>query len=134
MLARHSLNVGIGSEFGSAKGARGGGSRKIWCDMLLCLYLCPRRCPTFCTFEISVIPIASINGILLTDFKIGPFDNTVVEKLNGPGEPLRSPEKPSRIGLSDSRDVGRNSKREGLNRPGSGSDNVSSRGFRLFES
>src|SRR5256885_15659196 len=47
MLARHSATVGMGRELGKASGARGGGSWKIWCDTLLCLYLCPRRCPMF---------------------------------------------------------------------------------------
>ena len=45
-LLRHSLNVGTGNEAGSARGALGGGSRKTWCETLLCLYLCPRRWPT----------------------------------------------------------------------------------------
>src|SRR5947209_7395072 len=38
ILCLHSWNVGIGSEAGSAKGARGGGSRNIWCDTLDLLY------------------------------------------------------------------------------------------------
>jgi hypothetical protein len=44
-----SLSVGTGREAGSARGARGGGSRKIWCcaDTLLCLYLWPLRWPMF---------------------------------------------------------------------------------------
>ena len=45
-LFRHSLNVGTGNDAGSARGALGGGSRKTWCETLLCLYLCPRRWPT----------------------------------------------------------------------------------------
>jgi hypothetical protein len=38
----------MGSEAGNWSGARVGGSRNIWCETLLCLYLCPRRRPTSC--------------------------------------------------------------------------------------
>ena len=39
----------MGSEAGRTGGGRGGGSWKIWCwvEMLLCLYLWPRRWPMF---------------------------------------------------------------------------------------
>ena len=51
MDVQASRNVGIGRDAGRASGARGGGSRKIWCwvDTLLCLYLWPRRWPMFCS-------------------------------------------------------------------------------------
>lgn len=49
LLAHASLSVGIGSDAGNASGARGGGSRKIWCCALTleCLYLWPLRLPMF---------------------------------------------------------------------------------------
>ena len=65
MLARHSLNVGMGREFGKTSGARGGGSRNIWCETELCLYLWPRRCP-------------------MLDFVTGDLDMDVLWKLKGP--------------------------------------------------
>lgn len=83
---------------------------------------------------------------LLTDFNepIGPFDNVIGAKLNGCGEALREPLREALretlpsfeafcMDLSDSRDVGRTSRCEGLNRPGS--DRVdSSTGARDLES
>lgn len=77
MLPRHSVRVGIGREFGRANGARGGGSWKIWCEILLCLYLCPRRWLMFC-------------------FNTGPFARGIGLKLNGFGaSPSPVPPPPS---------------------------------------
>jgi len=47
MLALHSAKVGIGRELGRANGGREGGSRNIWWETLLCLYLWPRLWPMF---------------------------------------------------------------------------------------
>jgi len=45
-----SEKVGMGREAGRAKGARGGGSRKIWCcvETEECLYRWPLLCPMIC--------------------------------------------------------------------------------------
>ena len=65
-------------------GARGAGSRKIWCETLLCLYLWPRRWPTLCI----VTPLEDIRlgfvGAVLTDFVIGDLASDMGWKLNGP--------------------------------------------------
>jgi len=98
MLARHSANVGMGREFGKASGARGGGSRNIWCDTELCLYLCPRLCPMF--WEVRLAILRCLGGVEKgpdmglglglglgeprTDLTTGDFAIDTDWKLNGP--------------------------------------------------
>jgi len=70
LLVHASFRVGIGSEAGSASGARGGGSVKIWCCVLtlLCLYLWPRRLPMFFAIVLAfgnLILSPKVNGFVV---------------------------------------------------------------------
>jgi hypothetical protein len=91
LLVHASFKVGIGREAGSASGARGGGSVKIWCCVLtlLCLYLWPLRLPMFlCSLSafINLTLLPEANGLLShTEFAIaGESLMACVWKLNGP--------------------------------------------------
>src|ERR1700760_195098 len=91
MLARHSAKVGIGREFGRARGGRDGGSRKIWCETLLCLYLWPRLWPMFCLWEGDKSAslrctggLKKILGVPRTDLITGDFASVEGWKLKGP--------------------------------------------------
>lgn len=82
MLCQPSRHVGMGRELGRARGALGKGSRKIWCETLLCLYLWPRRCPTFC-FDISYSSVRDLDK-RLTDLATGEVERDVGWNLNTP--------------------------------------------------
>lgn len=91
LLVQASVKVGIGRDAGSARGARGGGSVKIWCCVLtlLCLYLWPLRLPIFLCSVLALLNLTLLpeaNGLSChTEFAIaGESLMACVWKLNGP--------------------------------------------------
>ena len=84
MLWRHSFNVGTGRELGRASGARGVGSRKIWWETLLCLYLWPLLWPTFCPQHVSPGVQPCLEKGFLTDLATGEVANDVGWYLKAP--------------------------------------------------